>query len=54
MPISMLDSFITAVATETPPLATVDDGVAAVRVVEAIHRSAESGALIDLEKRTAG
>jgi predicted dehydrogenase len=48
MPIWMLDSFINCVATSSAPLATIDDGLAAVRVVEAIHRSAVSGAVIEL------
>jgi predicted dehydrogenase len=48
MPIWMLDSFINCVATGTAPLATIDDGLAAVRVVEAIHRSAESGVVVEL------
>ncbi|MDB5057724.1 MAG: oxidoreductase domain protein [Chloroflexi bacterium] len=48
MPIWMLDSFITCVATGAAPLATLDDGLAAVRVVEAIHRSAQSGGVVEL------
>jgi predicted dehydrogenase len=48
MPTWMLDSFITCVATGTEPLATLDDGLAAVRVVEAIHRSAQSGKVVEL------
>jgi predicted dehydrogenase len=48
MPIWMLDSFITCVATGTTPLATLEDGLAAVRVVEAIHRSAQSGSVVEL------
>lgn len=54
MAVWMLDSFIACVAAGTPPLATLDDGVAAVRVVEAIHRSAESGAVVDLRGRAGG
>lgn len=48
MPIWMLDSFISCVATGAEPLATLADGLAAVRVVEAIHRSAQSGAVVEL------
>lgn len=48
MAIWMLDSFIACVAADVQPLATIDDGLAAVRVVEAIHHSAQSGAVIDL------
>jgi predicted dehydrogenase len=48
MPTWMLDSFIASVANGTEPLATLEDGLAAVRVVDAIHRSARSGAVIEL------
>lgn len=48
MPIWMLDSFIAAVDAGTQPVATLDDGLAAVRVVEAIHTSALSGAVVEL------
>ncbi len=48
MPIWMLDSFIACVSGDTAPLASIDDGLAAVRVVEAIHSSADSGTPIDL------
>ena len=48
MPTWMLDSFITSVATGAKPLATLDDGLAAVRVVEAIHRSARSGTVVEV------
>jgi predicted dehydrogenase len=48
MPIWMLDSFVASVATGTPPVATIDDGLAATRTVAAIHRSAESGAVVAL------
>src|SRR5262249_49127761 len=48
MPLWMLDSCITCVAGDTEPVATLDDGLAAVRIVEAIHRSALSGAVVEL------
>lgn len=48
MAIWMLDSFVACVAADKQPLATIDDGLAAVRAVEAIHRSAESNAVVEL------
>jgi predicted dehydrogenase len=48
MPIWMLDSFVSSVARGIPPVAGIDDGVAAARAVAAIHRSAESGAVVTL------
>jgi predicted dehydrogenase len=48
MPIWMLNSFIDCVVTGTTPVATLEDGLAAVRIVEAIHRAAGSGAVVEL------
>ncbi len=48
MPIWMLDSFISTVTGGTTPLATIGDGLSAARVVDAIHRSAQSGAVVEL------
>jgi len=48
MSVWMLDSFITCVQEQKQPVTTLDDGLAAVRIVEAIHRSADSGQVIEL------
>jgi predicted dehydrogenase len=48
MPVWMLESFISSVVTRATPVATIDDGMAAVRIVEAIHRSAQSGVVVEL------
>ncbi len=42
-PLDMLDSFIDSVKNCTPPLATVREGYEVTRVIEAVHRSIESG-----------
>ncbi len=47
-PLDMLDSFIDSVKNGTPPLATVQEGHAVTRVIDAVHRSIESGRPIPL------
>jgi predicted dehydrogenase len=47
-PLDMLDSFIESVKAGTPPLATVQEGHNVTRVIDAVHRSIESGRPIPL------
>jgi len=47
-PLYMLDSFISSVKEGTEPLATVEDGYEVTRVIDAAHRSIDSGQPITL------
>lgn len=42
-PLDMLDDFVSSVKHGTPPLATIGEGYQVTRVIDAVHRSIESG-----------